>query len=30
MIRIYKLSSLSSIGEEVRTLGIKPDGSYWN
>jgi hypothetical protein len=27
---IYKLSSLSSTGGEVLTVGIKPDGSYWN
>lgn len=29
-ISIYKLSSLSSIGDEVLTVGIRPDGSYWN
>ena len=29
-IRIYKLSSLSSIGGEVLTVGIRPDGSYWH
>ena len=29
-IRIYKLSSLSSIGGEVLTVGIRPDGSYLN
>ena len=29
-IRIYRLSSLSSIGGEVLTVGIRPDGSYLN